>query len=148
MIRVIIADDHALMRDGLKAMLARAKDIQVVGEARDGLEAVEAALNLAPDVVLMDLMMPDVNGIKAAEQIHALTTNIKVLFVSGHSDELVLKQAMRAGAQGFLVKTANPMELPLAIRAVNRGEIYFSPEVFSVLSEELSSTKTITAPAD
>ncbi|MBI4789948.1 MAG: response regulator transcription factor [Chloroflexi bacterium] len=138
MIRVLIADDHALMRDGLKAMLGRAKDIEVVGEARDGLEAVEEALNLAPDVVLMDLMMPDVNGIKAAEQIHALTTDIKVLFVSGHADELVLRQALKTGAHGYLVKTANPMELPLAIRAVHRGEMYFSPEVFSVLSEELA----------
>jgi two-component system, NarL family, response regulator NreC len=145
MIRVLIADDHKLMREGLKALLANVQDIEVIGEARDGLEAVDAALRLAPDVVLMDMAMPDVNGVRATEQIHALDEKIKVLFVSGHADELILRQALRSGAQGYLLKTANPLELPLAIRAVHRGEIYFSPDVFGVLSEEYSRLRS--APA-
>ncbi len=137
MIRVLIVDDQALMREGLKALLARAKDLEIVGEASDGLEAVEIALDKSPDVVLMDAAMPGVNGLKATEQIRALDDKIGVLFVSAHSDPLVLKQALKSGAKGYVVKSANPDELILAIRAVKRGEMYFSPEVFSYMSEEM-----------
>ncbi len=137
MIRVLIADDHQLMRAGLKALLAEAKDIQIVGEAEDGLEAVDMALRTNPDVVLMDASMPSVGGFQATEQIRALEKDIKVLFVSGFSNEPVLRKALQSGALGYVVKSANPRELPLAIRAVSRGEYYFSPEVFSYLSQEL-----------
>lgn len=137
MIRVLIADDHELMREGLKALLAKVEDIRIVGEAADGLEAVDLALRNAPDVVLMDAAMPAVNGIKATEQICALAQNAKVLFVSMYSDDTTLRQALQSGARGYVVKSANPRELPMAIRAVHRGEFYFSPEVFSFLSEEL-----------
>jgi DNA-binding NarL/FixJ family response regulator len=138
MIRVLIADDHKLMREGLKALLSSAQDIQIIGEARNGLEAVDIALRVNPDVVLMDMMMPEVNGARAAEQLHALDEKIKILFLSGHSDDLVIRQALRSGAQGYVLKTVTPQELPLAIRAVHRGEMYFSSEVFSTLSEELA----------
>ena len=132
MIRTMIVDDQMLMREGLKALLGRATDIEIVGEARDGLEAVEIALQTTPDAA-----MPNVNGLKATEQIHALDSKIQILFVSGHSDHLILRQALKSGAHGYVVKSANPDELVLAIRAVHHGEMYFSPEVFSYMSEEL-----------
>src|SRR5512140_1481271 len=123
MIRVMIVDDQQLMREGLKALLARANDIQIVGEAQDGLEAVEIALQTSPDIVLMDAAMPGVNGLKATEQIHALDSKIQILFVSGHSDHLILRQALKSGAQGYVVKSANPDELILAVRAVHNGDM-------------------------
>jgi DNA-binding NarL/FixJ family response regulator len=138
MIKVLIADDHKLMREGLKALLMTSKDIQVIGEARDGLEAGEGALRLHPDVVLMDVSMPDVNGVKATQQIHELDDDIKVLVVSGYADELLLRQSLRSGANGYILKSSNPDELAAAIRAVHRGEVYFSPDVFGILSEEMS----------
>jgi len=137
MIRIVIADDQQLMRDGLKALLVRSGDIQIVGEAKDGLEAVEMALRTQPDVVLMDAAMPGVNGVKATEQLSALDGQVKVLFVSGHSDHLILRQALKSGAQGYVMKSAKPEELVLAIRSVAGGKMYFSPEVFSYISEEL-----------
>ncbi len=137
MIRVLIADDHQLMREGLKALLARVNDIQVVAEAGDGLEAVDTALRMEPDVVLMDIAMPDVDGLKATEKIVELDKNIRVLLVSAHVEESMLKLAVKSGARGYLVKSADPTELPLAIRAVYGGEMYFSPEVFEAASKEL-----------
>jgi DNA-binding NarL/FixJ family response regulator len=137
MIRIVIADDHRLMREGVKALLSKAEDIQVVGEAEDGLEAVDLALRVKPDVVLMDASMPTLSGFRAAEQIRALESNVKVLFLSGYSTEPLLRQALRSGGQGYILKDSSPQELALAIRAVHRGEFYFSPEVFSYLSEEL-----------
>lgn len=139
MIRVLIADDHELMREGLKALLAKAKDIQIVGEADDGLSAVDAALRTSPDVVLMDVGMPGVNGVRATQELRSLDDRIRVLFVSAHTDEVILQQALHSGAQGYVVKTASPEELPTAIRAVHRGEMYFSPEIFGYLSGELAS---------
>lgn len=137
MIRIVIADDHELMREGLKALLVATPDIKVVGEASDGLEAVDLVLRTSPDVVLMDAAMPTVSGIQAAEQISSLQNNAKVLFISGYSDPALLRQALQSGARGYVVKSSNPHELSLAIRAVSRGEFYFSPEVFSLLSEEM-----------
>lgn len=137
MIRVLIADDHQLMREGLKALLARVQDIQVVAEAGDGLEAVDTALRTEPDVVLMDIAMPDIDGLKATEKIIELDKNIRVLLVSAHAEEATLKQAVKSGASGYLIKSANPTELPLAIRAVHGGEMYFSPEVFEIASRAI-----------
>lgn len=137
MIRVLIADDHELMREGLKALLAKSKDIEIVGEAEDGLTAVDLALRTNPDVVLMDAAMPGTGGIRAAQELHKLASKIRILFVSAHMDEKTLQQALSSGAQGYLIKNANPHELEQAIHAVHRGEMYFSPEVFSVVSEEL-----------
>lgn len=137
MIRVVIVDDHKLMREGLKAILAQAGDIQVIGEASNGLEAVDLALQTTPDVILMDLAMPEVDGLKASQQITDLDKDIRIVVISGHSDQKILREALKTGARGYVVKSAGPQELPLAIRAVYKGEMYFSPEVFSLLSEEL-----------
>ncbi|MGE5262000.1 MAG: response regulator transcription factor [Acidobacteriota bacterium] len=142
MIRVVIVDDHKLMREGLKAMLAKTSDIQVVGEAANGLEAVDLALQTTPDIMLMDLAMPEVDGLKASRQITELDKGIRIIVISGHSDQASLREALRSGVRGYVVKSAGPQELPLAIRAVHKGEMYFSPEVFSLLSEELVKQKS------
>ncbi len=137
-IKVLIAEDQGLMREGLKLLLAESDDIQVVGEARDGQEAVDSVLRLEPDVVLMDVRMPYVDGLSATEYLRSMHENVKILILSGVSEEPVLRRAMHSGAQGYFVKYTDPLELPSAIRAVARGELYFSPEVFDVLSEEWS----------
>jgi DNA-binding NarL/FixJ family response regulator len=137
-IRVLIAEDQALMREGLKLLLAESEDIEVIGEARDGQEAVDAVLRTEPDVVLMDIRMPYVDGLSATEYLRSMHENVKILILSGVSEEPVLRRAMHSGAQGYFVKYTDPLELPLAIRAVARGEVYFSPEVFDILSQEWS----------
>ncbi len=135
MIRVFIVDDHALMRDGLKALLARAEDIQVVGEAADGASAVGLIMENQPDVVLMDIGLPGVDGLRSAEKILFLNDRVRVLFISAHYDQWLLQRAIEAGAQGYLVKMADPNELVKAIRAVARGERYYSPELEGLFAE-------------
>ncbi len=135
-IRVVIAEDQALMREGLKLLLSESEDIEVVGEARDGQEAVDVALRMEPDVVLMDVRMPYVDGLSATEHLRALDEHVKVLILSGVSEEPTLRRAMHSGASGYFVKYTDSLELPIAIRSVAQGGLYFSPEVFDILSEE------------
>ncbi len=135
-IRVLIAEDQGLMREGLRLLLNESKDIEVVGEARDGQEAVDAVLRLNPDVVLMDIRMPYVDGLSATEYLRSMREDVKILIISGVSEEGVLRRAMHSGAQGYFVKYTDPLELPTAIRSVASGNVYFSPEVFDILSEE------------
>lgn len=137
MIRVFIVDDHALMRDGMKALLARAKDIEIMGEAHDGASAVGFILEHSPDVVLMDIGMPGVNGLRATEKLLFLDDRVRVLFVSAYYDRELLQQAIAAGGHGYLIKTSGPQELVDAVRAVYRGERYFSPELYGLFSDEL-----------
>lgn len=144
MIRVLIADDHQLVRQGFQALLARTKDIQVIGEARNGNEAVELAVRLDPDVVVMDIHMPGLGGIKAAKQISALGSNGKVLILSMYSDESLVREAMREGAKGYLLKHNSYTELITAIRAVAQGKTYFSPEIVKLLLEDSSAFTTVT----
>lgn len=133
MIRVLIADDHQLVRQGFQALLARTRDIQVVGEARDGKEAVELTGKLAPDVVVMDISMPIVGGLKAAGQIQELGGETKILVLSMHSDENLVREALNHGAKGYLLKHDSYTELVTAIRAVAEGKTYFSPEIVTLL---------------
>ncbi len=133
MIRVVIADDHQLVRQGFQALLARTKDIQVVGEARDGKEAVDLAARLEPDVIVMDISMPVVGGLKAAEQIRSLHGGTRVLMLSMHSDESLVRDALNHGAKGYLLKHNSYTELVTAIRAVDQGKTYFSPEIVTLL---------------
>jgi len=137
MIRVVIAEDHHLVREGIRALLERAEDIEVVGEAVDGQEAAELAQRLVPDVLLMDIAMPRLNGILAAEQLRdaGVTTNIVIL--SMYSDELLVRQALQNGVKGFLPKGSVSDELLFAVRAASRGAIYLSPSIpTSVLSDQ------------
>ncbi|MBI4788389.1 MAG: response regulator transcription factor [Chloroflexi bacterium] len=129
MIRVLIVEDHHLVRQGIRALLEKAEDMQVVGEARDGQEAVELAERLTPDVVVMDLSMPRLNGNQAAERIRALRLPSQVVILSMYSDEMLVRQALRSGAKGYLLKHSVTEELLLAVRAACRGETFLSSAV-------------------
>jgi DNA-binding NarL/FixJ family response regulator len=128
-IRVIIADDHHLVRQGIRALLEKANDIQVVGEAADGREAVELVERLVPDVLVMDIAMPRLDGSQAIRQVRALGVATQVVMLSMYSDETLVRQALRNGARGYLLKRSVTEELLLAIRAAAQGEIYLSPAI-------------------
>lgn len=129
MIRVILAEDHHLVRKGIRALLENADDIEIVGEAADGQEAVELTQRLAPDVLIMDIAMPRLTGIQATRQIRALNAATQVVILSMYSDETLVRQALGNGAKGYLLKRSVVEELLLAIRAASRGDIYLSPEI-------------------
>ncbi len=123
-IRVLLADDHALMREGLSALLAATPDISVVGEARTGREAVSGAQQLDPDVVVMDITMPDLNGIEAARLIHARRPATRIVMLSMHSTAEHVYRALEAGASGYLLKESAGGEVIAAVRAVHAGKQY------------------------
>lgn len=131
MIRVLIVEDHHLVRQGIRALLEKSEDMQVVGEARDGQEAIELAEKLTPDVIVMDLSMPRLNGSQATERIRSLKLPSQVVMLSMYSDETLVRQALRCGAKGYLLKHSVTEELLLAVRAAYRGEIYLSSAVSS-----------------
>jgi two-component system, NarL family, response regulator NreC len=126
-IRVILADDHTLLRKGLRALLATQGDIEVVGEAGDGAEAVRACERLKPDVIVMDLSMPVMDGLQATRQIHDLGVETKVLVLTMHNEEEYLLQVLQAGGAGYVLKQSADTELVHAIRAVQRGEAFLYP---------------------
>ncbi len=128
-IRILIADDHPHFRDGLHALLLSAPDIEVVGEAMDGKEAVKLAAGLQPDVILMDLNMPDMGGIEATRRILHTSPHISVLVISMHEDDDSVFAALQAGARGYLLKGALKAEILRAIRAVTSGEAIFGPGI-------------------
>jgi DNA-binding NarL/FixJ family response regulator len=132
---VLIADDHPIFRNGLRALLDSVADIEVVGEATTGEEAIDQALTLQPDVVLMDLQMPGTGGVEATRQILHASPHIRVLVVTMFEDDYSVFTAMRAGARGYIVKGAAPDELLRAIRAVGNGEAIFSPAIAARLIE-------------
>ena len=129
MIRVLIADDHALVRSGLKALLASVEGIEVVGEAADGGAAVEVALRVRPDVVVMDIQMPGQDGIEATRRLAAEAREVGVLVLTMHEDDESVFAAMRAGARGYVLKGAEQEEIVGAIRAVSLGEAIFGPGI-------------------
>lgn len=121
-IRVLVVDDHDIVREGLRAMLETKPDIEVVGEAADGIQAEEMALRHQPDVILMDLMMPRKNGIRATHDIKAKMPGARILVLSSFSDDAQIVESIHAGASGYLLKTAKLNELTDAIRQVNNGQ--------------------------
>jgi two-component system response regulator NreC len=131
MIKVVVADDHQLVRQGICALLDRHGDIQVVGEASDGRAAVEMAKRLDPDVLVMDISMPLLNGIQATLQVRTANCHTQVLILSMYADESLVRQALRFGARGYLLKSGVAEELVLATRAASRGDVYLSPAVSS-----------------
>jgi len=135
-IRILLADDHAILRRGLRALLEREPDMEVVGESSDGRDTLKSVEELRPDVVVLDITMPNLNGIEAARQILAKGSETAVLILSMHSDEGYVLRALRAGARGYLLKDAVEGELIQAIRAVAGGKAYFSPEVSRLLVED------------
>jgi len=132
-IRVLLADDHDILRDGLKALLTMAGDISVVGEARTGREAVAEAERLHPDVVLMDISMPELDGVEATRRIRQTAPEVRVLFLTMHEAEEYFFRALRAGAAGYVIKRTAASDLLAAVRAVARGESFLSPSVAHAL---------------
>ena len=128
-IRVLIADDHPLFRDGMHGLLDSVSDTEVVGEANSGEEVVARAAELQPDVILMDIKMPGMNGIEATREILQVSPHIAILVVTMFEDDDFVFAAMRAGARGYLLKGANQMETLRAIRAVANGEAIFGPVI-------------------
>jgi DNA-binding NarL/FixJ family response regulator len=135
-IRVIVADDHTIIRSGLKALLDREPDIEVVAEAADGRQAVQKAQELQPEVVLLDIAMPNLNGIEAARQIAAKHDRMGIIILSMHSDESYVLKALKAGARGYLLKDSSESDVMNAVRAVNAGKAYFSPEISRMMADD------------
>jgi two-component system, NarL family, response regulator NreC len=138
LIRIVLADDHAVVRAGLKAVLSTARDMQIVGEASNGLEAVALAERLNPDVVVMDLSMDQMDGSTATKQIVAKGLPSRVLVLTMHAEEEYLVQVLEAGAAGYLVKSAADRELVDAVRTVARGELFVRPAAARVLAKGLT----------
>lgn len=129
MIRVIIADDHHLVRQGIRALLEESVEIEVIGEAEDGRQAVELARELRPEVVIMDISMPRMDGAQATQQILAQDTPTEVVILSMHADQHLAEQLLRAGAKGYLLKDSITEELLLAVRSASQGKTYLSPAI-------------------
>ncbi len=132
-IKVIIADDHRIMLDGLKMLLQQQKNIEVIGEAENGRSAVELALKLKPEVVIMDIDMPDMNGIVATRNILDREPDIRVLTLSMHSDKRFVSKALREGVSGYMLKECASAELVEAINTVVSGKTYLSPQIADVV---------------
>jgi DNA-binding NarL/FixJ family response regulator len=128
-IRILLADDHAVVRDGLRAILEGQPDLRVVGDAADGREAVRLAAELWPDVVVMDLAMPELNGVEAMRRIHAQCPSVRVIILSMYSSTEHIYQALQAGARGYLLKEAAGAEVIDAVRAVQIGRRYLSRKI-------------------
>ena len=134
-IRIMLAEDHGLVRAGIHALLDRMEGVEVVAEVKDGQEAVRVVESLRPDVVLMDVAMPGLNGLEAADRITKQWPDVRVIILSMHENEEYLRQALKAGALGYLLKGADLSELEHAIRAVSRGETYLTPSVARYTAE-------------
>jgi len=135
-LRILLADDHKLMRSGLRLLLERQPDITVVAEADDGREAVEKTASLKPDVAVLDIAMPNLNGIEACLQITQSNPAIAIVMLSMHSDESYVLRALKAGARAYLLKDSAESDLVRAIHAVAEGKSFFSPAVSKVLLED------------
>jgi two-component system, NarL family, response regulator LiaR len=138
-IRVLIADDHRIVRKGIRALLARKRDIQVVGEAADGAEAVAQAKALSPDVVLMDLVMPNLDGIQATRAIMEMLPGTRILVLTSFAANDKVLPAIQAGALGYLMKDSDPEQLVQAIRQVFRGEPSLDPSIARQVMDQLSA---------
>ncbi|HTY60334.1 MAG TPA: response regulator transcription factor [Bacteroidota bacterium] len=125
----MIADDHTILRRGLVSLLSLNPNIKVIGEAEDGRSAVEMALRLEPDVVLMDLSMPVLNGLEATDQLKRESPGMKVLILSAHDNDDYVNQVVRSGANGYVLKNTSPEELYAAIQTVSAGHTFFSPSL-------------------
>ena len=137
-IRVLIADDHAILRDGLRKLLSQEPDMQVVGEAGDGPEALKKVEELRPDVILLDITMPGMNGIAVAKKVKAAAPNAKIVILTMHMEEEYVYETLRAGASGYVLKDAASDDLVGAIRAAFRGEQYLSPGVSKLVVRDES----------
>ncbi|HTS50059.1 MAG TPA: response regulator transcription factor [Bryobacteraceae bacterium] len=135
-IRILLADDHTVVRRGLRLLLEGQPDFSVVAEAADGKQAVDAAEASRPDVALLDIAMPNLNGIEAAQRILAVAPNTSIVVLSMHADESYVLRALKAGAKGYLLKDSAEGDLIEAIKSVTRGKTFFSPEITKMLAED------------
>ena len=142
-IRVLVADDHAVLRAGLNRLLNAEPDVEVIGEAGDGEEAISKTVELAPDVLLLDITMPRLGGIDVIRMIKAKNLPVAILVLTMHEDEEYLRESLKAGALGYIPKKAAEAELISAIRAVHRGEIYIYPSMVKPLVEEAIYGNTV-----
>jgi DNA-binding NarL/FixJ family response regulator len=135
-VRILLADDHTVIRQGLRLLLERQDAFEVVGEAADGRQAIALAESTQPDVVVLDLAMPNLNGIEAARQIAARVPSAAIVVLSMHADESYLLQALKAGARAYLLKDSADADLIAAIRAVNEEKAFFSPTISRLLADD------------
>jgi NarL family two-component system response regulator LiaR len=145
-IRVLIADDHGMVRQGLRTFLDLHDEIEVVGEAANGLEAVEQAHHLRPDVILMDLVMPKLDGVEALRQIRALNLNAQVLVLTSFTEDDKVFPAIATGAAGYLLKDVSPDDLLRAIQAAHRGEVQLHPDITKKLMNQVAARATQPSP--
>jgi DNA-binding NarL/FixJ family response regulator len=138
-IRVLLADDHTLVRQGFRRMLEDDTEIAVVGEARTGLEAMELCKNLKPDIVVMDLSMPELGGLEATAEILKENPKVKVLILSMFSNDAYIRKAFEVGAKGYMLKNAIEVDLNRAVRALAEGQAYFSPGISHIVLDSLRS---------
>jgi two-component system, NarL family, response regulator NreC len=135
-IRILLADDHTVMRKGLRMLLDSQPEFSVVAEASDGRQAAEQAEAIEPDVAVVDIAMPNLSGIEAAQRIHAALPHTAIVILSMHSDEGYVLRALKAGAKGYLLKDSAEGDLIQAIKAVHQGKTFFSPEISQMLVED------------
>jgi len=146
MIRILLADDHALVRQGFRMILEAQPDMEIVGQAGNGREAVELAEKLHPDVVVMDVAMPELNGTEATRRLAVSTPRTRVLALSMHKDSVYVREILRAGARGYLLKDSGDTDLVAAVRAIAKGEGYISPAVSDAVLSDYR--KHVTDPVD
>jgi DNA-binding NarL/FixJ family response regulator len=135
-LRILLADDHTVMRTGLRALLERQPNLEIVGESENGRNTIELAASLKPDVVVMDIGMPVLNGIEATKTIVTDQPGTAVIILSMHADESYVMRALKAGARGYLLKDSAPADLLSAIQAVSQNKSFFSPKVSRILAED------------
>ncbi len=145
-IRVLLADDHAILRKGIRLLINSQLDMEVVGEAKTGREAIEEVRKFAPDVVVMDVSMPELNGIEGTRQICDEFTKTRVLALSMHRDSVYVREILRAGARGYLLKDSEDDDLVKAIRLIHRGEAFLSPAISDAVLADYR--KHVTNPID
>ena len=145
-IRILLADDHAVVRQGFKMILSAQPDMEIVGEAGNGREAVDLAEDLKPDIVVMDVAMPELNGIEATRRLAASMPHVRVVALSMHKDNVYVREILRAGARGYLLKDSVAADLVSAVRAVAQGEGYISPAFSNAVLDDYR--KHVTNPID
>jgi len=148
MIRILLVDDHAILRDGLRALLSYYPDVEVVGEAEDGLQAIECVERLSPDIVLMDIAMPVMNGLEATRSIRQRYPETRVLILTQYEDQPYVLPLLRAGVSGYVLKRALGADLINAVRAVARGESFLYPSVANIVLEQLRQHEKATKQDD
>lgn len=141
MIKVLIADDHAIVRSGLRALLKSEPNMMLIGEATGGHEAISMTESLQPDVLVLDLNMPDLDGIEVTKNLRPRFPDLRILILTVYEDEALLREAIRAGASGYILKRATETELISAIYTVRRGDLYVDPKMIRVLFTEPSGSK-------